>query len=413
MTDCVYRQLSFTSARRLVFYAAVAVCFACSSEGDDGSGNSSDSANNDPNAATGGQPDAGLDLGSGGTGSSSSNSTGGTSTTGVDGGLTFNGCTGQSLEAEPLPAVIEFLIDTSGSMNWAAPGSEKTKWADTAQALVEAIDQMPSTTAAGATFYPRTDGRRSCYRPDIGVPIGIMADADSEHRTALKDALLPIEPEGGTPTHPAYLYALDIIRETEYPGQRYLVLLTDGTPTYGINCSGDGRTPVDSEGLILQAQKAFEEGIRTFVIGSPGSEGAVEPLSRIASVGGTAREDCSDSGPRYCHFDMTQEPDFSQALREALGAILGFTLGCEWEVPAPPAGQELDPDKVNVKFVTGEGEEVEILKAADPESCTTGWKYSEDRAFVSLCPETCSQVQADPKGRLDLVFGCETKIQLR
>jgi hypothetical protein len=329
-------------------------------------------------------------------------------------GKAFEACAGETAEAEALSVVIELLVDLSTSMLVVAPGTNITKWEVTRDAVLSAVDNMPSTTALGATFYPNAGiGDSECYQPEPGVTIDVLGAPGSDQRAQISDMFNSEGPQGGTPTHPAYLYSLGLIRETTLPGTRYVLLITDGAPTWGLNCSGDGRTPIDNEPLILEAQKAAARGIRTFVVGSPGSESAVQDLSRMATAGLTARAGCSDDGPTYCHFDMTQEPDFAAALRRALAEIVGATLNCEYPVPPPPAGQELNPNLVNVVFTSSDGDEHEVLQSAAPEDCTSGWRYSDDGNSVILCGESCDLVKADPAGSVEVLFGCETQVEIR
>jgi hypothetical protein len=150
--------------------------------------------------------------------------------------------------------------------------------------------------------------------------------------------------------------------------------------------------------------------VRTFVIGSPGSEGARESLSRMAEAGGTAVPGCSHTGPKYCHFDMTEERDFAAALADALGQIAGLALSCNYDIPAPPNGATLDPTKVNVLF-QATGSEPELLRQSGAGRCTEGWQYSQDQSQIELCGATCDRVRGTANGSLSLSFGCSTQIR--
>src|SRR6185503_13178904 len=106
-------------------------------------------------------------------------------------------------------------------------------------------------------------------------------------------------------------------------------LITDGTPTCDIECAcTEDNEPVDSQPLIEEAAAARASGVKTFVIGSPGSEDTREVLSKLATEGGTAKESCSDSGPTFCHFDMTREANLSTALGRALQQIAASLRSC-------------------------------------------------------------------------------------
>jgi len=150
-------------------------------------------------------------------------------------------------------------------------------------------------------------------------------------------------------------------------------------------------------------------GIRTFVIGSPGSEGARQSLSRMAEAGGTASAQCSHTGPNYCHFDMTTEPDLATGLTKALGIISGVALTCNYTIPAPSKGGVLDADKVNVLF-TAPGAAERLIAQSPGGDCSEGWQYSADQTQIRLCGGTCDEVKAS-KGTLELQFGCATELR--
>jgi hypothetical protein len=207
------------------------------------------------------------------------------------------------------------------------------------------------------------------------------------------------------------LFGLEQLAASKLDGGRVLLLLTDGTPTCTLSCEcTEDNVPVDSQPLIEEAKEAFANGVRTFVIGSPGSEETRDVLSQLASEGGTARQDCSNAGPEYCHFDMTTEPDLAKGLAQALEQIGMSLRSCEYPIPAPPAGQALDPDLVNVLY-TPEGADTETI-ARDPSSgeCSEGWQYSADGKNIVLCGEACERVRAEPNSTVEVLFGCETVV---
>lgn len=323
-------------------------------------------------------------------------------------------CVGQSAGTEASPAVLQLVVDTSGSMDQDAPGrGQGSKWQATRAALLDAVEQMPESTSLGLVFYPDVDGDDdddddACFDREIDVTIGRL---DTAHRRRVTRALQSQSPEGGTPTHDAYRFAIGALEESDAPGARFAVVITDGTPTYSLGCVGTGLVtdPVDPGPLVPEAAAAAARGIRTFVIGSPGSEGARESLSEMAEAGGTARPGCSHDGPNYCHFDMTEEPDFAAALAEALGQITGLALTCSYDVPAPPGGAALDPTKVNVVFQPRDGES-EVIPQSTGSSCREGWQYSADQSQVLLCGTTCDRVR-ETNGTLTLQFGCTTRVR--
>jgi hypothetical protein len=320
-------------------------------------------------------------------------------------------CAGQEAGTELAPSIIELLVDTSLSMDETAPGSRRSKWLETRQAMLEAIDVMPGTASIGVVFYPDVEvGAMPCFDSQADVAIQSLGGTSSTQRTEIRDAFGKESPRGSTPTHDAYKYALTQVAAATQPGQRYLVLITDGTPTYSLGCKGSGtpQDPADPTPLIPEAASALGRGIKTFVIGSPGSEDARKSLSQMAEAGGTAKAGCSHNGPNYCHFDMTQQPDFGAALRDALASISGLALSCAYDVPPPPSGSTLDPNRVNVLFTPDGGDREVLLRGADG-SCSEGWQYSPNGKQILLCGDTCDRVRSS-SGDVTLQFGCATQV---
>jgi hypothetical protein len=252
------------------------------------------------------------------------------------------------------------------------------------------------------------------------VPIDLLGATGAAHRTQVSTSLDTIMgPSGGTPTHDAFHAGVAAIEATKLPGSRFIVLITDGQPTFLSGCRGTGSTqqPQDPTPILDDVKAARTQNVRTFVIGSPGSEEVGVPiysdarqwLSMAASLGGTALPGCSDQGPNFCHFDMTRTTDFSQALRDVLSQIVGTVLSCSYTLPVPPSGGTLDTSKVNV-VLTPKGGKSELIAQAPPGACTEGWQYSTDGAHVNLCASTCKRVQAAESPEVDVLFGCSTQV---
>ena len=327
-------------------------------------------------------------------------------------GFDGQACVGQTAGTEAAPSVLQLLVDTSGSMNQAAPG-RGSKWVQTRRAVLSAIDGMPGDTSVGVVFYPNVAGNTAmpCFDRRTAVPLARLDAA--QQRQQIQQAFANQSPQGGTPTHDAYAYAVAELARSAAIGPRFLVLITDGIPTYSLGCNTSGRqgndNAVDATPLVGEAAKALAAGVRTFVIGSPGSEGARESLSRMAEAGGTSRVPCSHAGPDFCHFDMTRETDLGSGLDAALQAISGLALSCSYDIPAPPLGAVLDPAKVNLLFTPSDGP-VELVGQSPGSSCSEGWQYSDDGTRIVLCGSTCERVRSS-QGSLNLQFGCATQLR--
>jgi hypothetical protein len=257
----------------------------------------------------------------------------------------------------------------------------------------------------------------ACVATEEMVPIAELGVND--HRATVLDSLNQADTGSYTPTHDAYRYALAqslMPYETPYP--KFMLLITDGAPTRAMNCigeEGNGGNPDDSptQPIVDEVEGAHQAGIRTFVIGSPGSEESssgndMRPwLSHAAIEGGTAADACEADGPNFCHMDMTEEPDFSQALTDGLGVVVGQVADvCTFAIPDPPVGETIDANKTNL-IVNWSNGSTSLILPDDTGDCTEGWQFS-GADQVTLCPTSCDAAKADIGATVVLQFGCTT-----
>jgi hypothetical protein len=106
---------------------------------------------------------------------------------------------------------------------------------------------------------------------------------------------------------------------------------------------------------------------------------------------------------------MTQEDDFALGLRDALASISGLALSCVYDIPRPPDGGQLDPNKVNVLFTPDDGEQ-EVIGKSPAGPCSSGWQYSADQRQVLVCGDSCDRIKASSTGSVSLEFGCATSV---
>lgn len=345
-------------------------------------------------------------------------------------------CTGWAGEGENLPAVLQLVVDVSASMNEEAPGSRQSKWEVTRDALRDALEALPGSAAVGVLYYPNlrqvelaTEPRPidACVNVDAAIPIDLLGNQGSSQRRALDRSLDDADTNGYTPTHDAYKYAIEnSLQPYQSQANKFMLLITDGSPTMALQCigmnSGGGGgglgggqvADAPTQPIVDEISKASGAGIRTFVIGSPGSEesssgmgGDKRPwLSKAAEVGGTAAAGCKNEGPNFCHLDMTQEQDFAQALVDGLASIVGQIIDqCTFTVPEAPMGQTLDPEKTTVVIQTSSGSKVVLPD--NQGDCSEGWQLSAT-GQVELCAGSCNEIKGDPSARVQLFFGCST-----
>jgi hypothetical protein len=403
------RAQSWASAASALSVCAGLGALACSSD---------NGAENALPPATGPGASADNQAGGGGTQTGTDSDGGAFLIDGTPGGdATMEACATSTSKASLLPTYLQFVIDISGSMNcrptdpvdqgcMPGPGS---KWSLTRAALGSVIAQMPSTLSAGAILYPDADiwdFSPLCFSGKASVPMAELSDAQ---KNVFGQVLNGTDAFGATPTEDAYLFAMQSFGGIPDESNKLIVLVTDGYPSVAKGCTGDGKSAAPTEPLVKAAADALTQGIKTFVVGSPGSETVRSALSQMASQGGTAMPGCSDNGPNYCHLDMTTQADFGQAITDALSAVAGKALACSFEVPAPGDGSEIDLNLVNVIYAPGAGAP-EVIGQNSQSPCTgDGWHYSDDRTQIILCDETCTAVKANPEAAITIEFGCGTK----
>jgi hypothetical protein len=357
---------------------------------------------------------------------------------------TTNACTGWSSEGENSPALIDFVVDTSGSMKDPAPNTTdgRSKWAITSEALQNAIAGLPSMTGVGLLLWPNmptvtnTDPQdiSVCVNTSAMVPIAPLGPLGSDQRNNLDLALARVTPVGGTPMADAYNYALEYgMVASTLAGKRYMVLITDGQPTLDQNCVGTGLEirPVPFQPVLTSIAAAWDTVppggtplyVKTFVIGSPGSEHQSSTgadgrslLSAAARAGGTGPAGCDDSGnPQYCHFDMSAAADFATGFAAALQNITGQILACDFTIPAPSNGQTLSTNSAQLNLVykingSSDPGQVKLIAPSDlscPEG--NGWYFDPTdptKMHIIFCANTCNMIHQDAGAVLDFVASC-------
>jgi len=346
--------------------------------------------------------------------------------------ISTSACNAWAIEPESVPGKLQLVVDVSSSMGSTAPGTNQTKWVVTRDALVEAVcgvtgPGLGAGMAVGLMFYPNMVNDtvpktppadpNACLNVGGVTPMATMGDNSAgSQRTKLRAALTQAVLGRGTPTASAYHYALDNIAlspaQLAFPGDTYMLLITDGMPTLYEGCynPAGSLSNLPGDAVVALVDGAYSRGVKTFIIGSPGSEDGRPWLSKAAFLGGTGKGGCkSDSatGP-YCHMDMTAEKDFSVALRDGLSQVVAAVSNCKYEIPAQSADglQVVDPNKISpiITFSSGTTELV-TRDNKNGATCTEGF-YLVSNTQLQLCPGTCSRFQADAKATMQLVFGC-------
>ncbi len=107
-------------------------------------------------------------------------------------------------------------------------------------------------------------------------------------------------------------------------------------------------------------------------------------------------------------FPLCNNDNFDVIFQEvADGVIDGVALECSY-VPAEPAnGVELDFDRVVAYYTEGgTGDPLGLSRVANAGACAANSFYVS-AGVITLCPDTCDAVNADPNAKLDFHVACE------
>jgi hypothetical protein len=252
----------------------------------------------------------------------------------------------------------------------------------------------------------------SCEITDYSTPAVEIAPLP-DNTPALAASLASNDPIGLTPTPVALAGALDraAAHAIANPTHRvFTVLATDGLPT---DCVPPGVMDVDQAADavadIAATGFASSPSIETYVIGvfAPEETDALAKLDSMAAAGGTESA-----------FIVDATQDVAQQLIAALAEIRGGTLDCEFQLPTPPDGQELDYHLVNVEVSTT-GEQLELFYVQREEDCDRaeyGWFYDVEPEAggvptqIRVCEQTCTTFRQLTGGAtVDIRLGCATR----
>jgi hypothetical protein len=366
----------------------------------------------------------GLSSGSGGSGGSSQGGSAGTgiSLGGAPGeggnvGIGGESC-GEIVEADTLPVNVLLVIDQSQSMI-ANDLGDVTRWQAMKDALSATLEATEGQLSYGLKLFP---GAPQCDVPS-GVDVEIASGAESSE--AISTAL-DGEPDGGTPTAAALERAFDYFDSgagADLEGDKYVLLATDGGP----NCVSDdapcdaaectlnidGECPdgvdnccaenleteacLDDDGAVAAVAALADAGIKTIVVGIPGTEEYESTLNAMADAGGLP----ADGDTSYY---AVAEGGGAEGLTDALLSITETLIKtCEFELASQPPFL----NEVNVEI---DGEVVPRVVNSDEE----GWDYADETASpptVVLHGSTCDQVESVGAESVRIYYGCTTVVK--
>jgi hypothetical protein len=224
---------------------------------------------------------------------------------------------------------------------------------------------------------------------------------------------------GLIPIGPAVQGGIKALRERQlaHPDRKMaLLLVSDGIPggcrdesTISPPFVPDPKNLMPGIARTLAEANAGPAPIATHVIGilSDAEMATAAPeLDKLALAGGTGKALVLGAGV-----------ELAQRFQETFDRIRS-PLPCAYKIPAPASGA-LDPGRVSVAFTTGAGMKVEVPGVERADRCHPvegGWYYDVEPATgtptqIITCDATCTRLQAEKMGQVDLVVGCRKPIE--
>ena len=104
-------------------------------------------------------------------------------------------------------------------------------------------------------------------------------------------------------------------------------------------------------------------------------------------------------------------PDFTDFFTEMTrGVDEGSRIPCAFEIPESESGLEVDINTIEMTYTDSTGAQTRLSRAMTGADCSEGGFLVKD-GQLSLCPSACSLVEADDKGKLDTLFGCDLDLK--
>jgi hypothetical protein len=323
-------------------------------------------------------------------------------------------------------ANVLLALDKSGTMTL-SDGTTATRWGDLTAAVPAALSDFAGVLRLGLEFFPAATvaltcqatltNNQCCVMPEVTSPLTVPVQAGTLALSAIQNALSTVSPGGGTPMAAALERAYHYYtgEGSALTGDKYVLLVTDGGPNCNTEltteCPADHCTrnldgnlavcppsgtisccnsPVlysaclDDTRVADRISQLRLAGIRTIVVGLPGSAPYAAYLDVFATAGGMA------SGA----YLATDGANLTSILRSIMASL---APDCQITLDAPPP----DITRTNV-----------LVDCAPVTSTTTdadgSWTYDPASVSVMLTGAVCDAIRSQGVQRIDVVTGCPT-----
>jgi hypothetical protein len=357
-------------------------------------------------------------------------------------GLTDKTCFEGTKPSKAIPVNMLLVIDKSGSMKQ-TDTYEQGKWQALTSALGDALKadvvKKNPNMSVGLLLFPGEQVKDSCADEDateccelpnetVNVEVGLAADTVN----SIVDTLEGVDPSGLTPTADALDAALTYFKGGEgslLKGDKYVLLATDGGPNCNasLECENDECTValdtddckssnccanesrlwcVDWKETKAKIAALNKAGVKTIVVGIPGSEEYAQWLNDFADAGGAVAPSAADDGG--AHYYEVSASGGIKALQQTFADItVSLVRSCRTQLDYTPTSTSewlvnvaLDC-KVVPQGVEGAG------GAGGAGGGGLNWMIdrSTDPPTIELLGDQCERVQ-NGVDRIDIIIGC-------
>jgi Mg-chelatase subunit ChlD len=361
-------------------------------------------------------------------------------------GLTDETCLEGTKPSKPIPVNMLLVIDKSNSMNNDDTYGQ-AKWQALTSALTDALkaDTMVKNPnmSVGLLLFPGEQVETLCDLEDccelpkdtlVNVEIGPASDTVD----TIIDTLEGVNPAGLTPTADALDAALTYFEGSLLKGDNYVLLATDGGP----NCNGELECDNDECTIALDTNECTDSadccandarlwcvdhkatkakiaalkkaGVKTIVVGIPGSEAYTTWLDGFADAGGAVAPSAADDGG--AHYYEVSASGGIDALKKTFEDItVSLVRSCRTQLDYTPTSTNdwLVNVALDCKVVPQEAVNIDGAAGAGGGSGTPAFNWIIDRSTdpptIELLGEACDKVQ---KGvdRIDIIIGCPPRL---
>jgi hypothetical protein len=413
--------------------AAAVLIWACGSDSEPAGTGAGGNAHNG-NAGNNGGEDSPMF----GSGSGDGGPTGPTGNAGSAGQEQEDGsCGGTTLMGSQIPINLLVVLDRSGSMDSTPDGFAVNKWDAIRDALGGALEARQDRLTVGLEVYPHDpndeiplncDPDVCCTTPsDFSEAIVVPLATGEDAVPTIVSTLQAMGPGGGTPTAAALSLALDYFDSADaqvLEGERFVLLATDGGPNCNADNTCDAETCtanidnnlpftmnqcdpsatgpsfcLDSENTVAAAEALAAAGIKTIVVGIPGSEAYADVLDAVAIAGGAPNTTGDDD-----YYAVTAEGGVAGLENTLRDVTTELIRSCELQLESTPP----DPRLVNVK-IDGEFIPYFIIDDSEPDAGEVdGWTLDETTAppTVVLHGTPCDSMLENGAENVEVLFGC-------